>query len=125
LRRISLLELAARWGGLVGFVLFVPSFALALVILDRRGPLIHLANRVGQAVWVLSLLCFAGNALAVLVLAARHRQSGRQALKQLSWTLAGFAVWFLTLLGAAVTIRVRGPAATPLPHADPRSPSGG
>jgi cytochrome bd-type quinol oxidase subunit 2 len=125
LRRISLLDLAARWAGLVGFVLFVSSFALALAILDQRGPLIHLANRVGQAIWYLSLLCFAGNALAVLVLAARHRQSGGQTLKQLSWTLAGCALWLLGTLGSAATLRVRAPAATPIPHAAAQSPSGG
>ena len=76
-RRFSLLGLAARWAGLVGFVLFVCSFALAMLILDQRGPLIHLANRVGKAGWYLSLLCFAVNGLAVLVLAAVHRQPAR------------------------------------------------
>jgi hypothetical protein len=123
-RRFSLLGLAARWAGLVGFVLFVCSFALAMLILDQRGPLIHLANRVGKAGWYLSLLCFAVNGLAVLVLAAVHRQPARGSLKQLSWTLAGCALWLLSSLGAAVTLRVQPPAAKPIPHAIQESPSG-
>jgi mannosidase alpha-like ER degradation enhancer 2 len=116
-RRFSLLGLAARWAGLVGFVLFVGSFGLALMILDQRGPWIHLANRVGRAVWYLSPLCLACNALAVLVLAARDRQPGRESFKQLSWTLAGTALWLLGSLGAAVTLRMQVPVAKPIPHA--------